>query len=86
VSCTLDPKKVSDLHEELQGLQEDLGKLAKVSSRTNLAIVSLICNVDRTSSILERVRCMLICMLLCVWSTPVKRCEAGCLNCSVFLC
>ncbi len=54
MSLTLDPRKVSDLEEQLDGLKEDLGKMANVSARGNLAIVSLICNVQRTSAILEK--------------------------------
>jgi hypothetical protein len=36
-------------------LQTDLGRIATVSYRNDLAIVSLICNVQRTSNILEKV-------------------------------
>lgn len=35
--------------------QEELGRIATVSYRNDLAIVSLICNVKRTSNILENV-------------------------------
>jgi aspartokinase len=55
VSITLDPKKVSDLSQQLDALEKELRKYATVSHRQNLAIVSLICNVKRTSSILEKV-------------------------------
>ncbi len=56
VSLTLDPRKVSHLDEELDGLKADLGRMAHVSHRSNLAIVSLICNVERTNTILRQVR------------------------------
>lgn len=55
MSCTLDPKKISDTKEELQALRVDLDKLATVSYRSNLAILSLICNVEKTSLILKKV-------------------------------
>lgn len=55
VSMTLDPKKITDMNAELQHLQEELGRLAHVSYRNDLAILSLICNVERTSNILENV-------------------------------
>uniref|UniRef100_A0A7S0R5D6 Aspartokinase n=1 Tax=Chlamydomonas leiostraca TaxID=1034604 RepID=A0A7S0R5D6_9CHLO len=55
VSLTLDPKKITDMDSELQHLKEELGRLANVSYRNDLAIVSLICNVQRTSNILENV-------------------------------
>ncbi|KAJ9507211.1 hypothetical protein QJQ45_004789 [Haematococcus lacustris] len=55
VSLTLDPKKLPDIESELGQLKLDLDKIATVSYRRNLAIVSLICNVQRTSRILENV-------------------------------
>ena len=55
VSLTLDPKKLSDQDKDLLHLKEDLGKVAEVSYRKGDAIVSLICNVNKTSEILQRV-------------------------------
>ncbi|GFH09732.1 aspartokinase, partial [Haematococcus lacustris] len=43
------------IKSELGQLKLDLDKIATVSYRRNLAIVSLICNVQRTSRILENV-------------------------------
>ncbi|KXZ46967.1 hypothetical protein GPECTOR_39g461 [Gonium pectorale] len=55
VSLTLDPKKISGAPEdELGQLQGELSKIAGVSYRKGLAIVSLICNVEKTSEILMR--------------------------------
>ena len=56
VSLTLDPKKLSDQDKDLLHLKEDLSKVAEVSYRKGDAIVSLICNVNKTSEILQRVR------------------------------
>lgn len=57
VSLTLDPKQLgSSADEELDLLQEELAKIAQVSHRKGLAIVSLICNTEKTSEILQRVR------------------------------
>ncbi|MEW5309326.1 MAG: hypothetical protein WDW38_001221 [Sanguina aurantia] len=55
VSLTLDPKQLgSSADEELDALQEELAKIAQVSHRKGLAIVSLICNTEQTSEILQR--------------------------------
>jgi hypothetical protein len=59
VSLTLDPKKVfqdEDAEEELDQLVHEFHKIAEVTYRKGLAIISLICNVERTSVILQRVR------------------------------
>ena len=52
---TLDPKKVSDLESDLTNLKGDLSKVAQVNYQKGDAIVSLICNVNKTSQILQRV-------------------------------
>eukprot|EP00798_Chlamydomonas_sp_ICE-L_P012551 gene12551-15773_t len=55
VSVTLDPKRLKDKETDLDKLKETLGsKLATVTFKRGLAIVSLICNVERTSEILQR--------------------------------
>ncbi|KAG2497011.1 hypothetical protein HYH03_005014 [Edaphochlamys debaryana] len=55
VSLTLDPKKITGAPEiELTQLSTELSKLANVSYRKGLAIISLICNVEKTSEILMR--------------------------------
>ncbi|PSC72184.1 aspartate kinase [Micractinium conductrix] len=58
VSLTLDPAKTlweRDLIvEELDGLMQDFEGIAKAHYRRGMAIISLICNVKRTSTILER--------------------------------
>ncbi|GFR50737.1 hypothetical protein Agub_g12994 [Astrephomene gubernaculifera] len=55
VSLTLDPKKICGAPEdELHQLQSELSKIAGVSYRKGLAILSLICNVEKTSEILMR--------------------------------
>ncbi|KAG2433287.1 hypothetical protein HXX76_008354 [Chlamydomonas incerta] len=55
VSLTLDPKKVAGaVEDELTQLSQELEKIAAVSFRKNLAILSLICNVEKTSEILMR--------------------------------
>eukprot|EP00195_Chlamydomonas_chlamydogama_P005756 CAMPEP_0202902490 /NCGR_PEP_ID=MMETSP1392-20130828/16885_1 /ASSEMBLY_ACC=CAM_ASM_000868 /TAXON_ID=225041 /ORGANISM="Chlamydomonas chlamydogama, Strain SAG 11-48b" /LENGTH=481 /DNA_ID=CAMNT_0049589263 /DNA_START=346 /DNA_END=1791 /DNA_ORIENTATION=+ len=54
VSLTLDPKKLNDLEADMEMLRGDLNKIAQVSYRTGLCIVSLICNVEKTSHILQR--------------------------------
>lgn len=58
VSLTLDPAKTlweRDLiTEELDTLMSDFGGIAKAQYRRGMAIISLICNVQRTSTILER--------------------------------
>ena len=46
------------LSGELDGLVSDFEGIAKVGYTTGMSIVSLICNVSRTSEILERVRCV----------------------------
>lgn len=57
MSLTLDPKKVAGaVEDELTQLSQELEKIAAVSFRKNLAILSLICNVEKTSEILMRVR------------------------------
>ncbi|GFH27476.1 aspartokinase [Haematococcus lacustris] len=48
-------EKLPDIESELGQLKLDLDKIATVSYRRTLAIVSLICNVQRTSRILENV-------------------------------
>lgn len=56
MSLTLDPKKLSgEPEDELSQLRHELGKIAAVSHRKGLAILSLICNVEKTSEILMRV-------------------------------
>lgn len=58
VSLTLDPKKVfsdGEEGEELAALMFEFNKIAEVSYRRGLAIISLICNTARTSEILQRV-------------------------------
>jgi aspartate kinase len=40
--------------EELEGLMQDFEGVAKAHYRRGMAIISLICNVQRTSEILER--------------------------------
>jgi aspartate kinase len=58
ISLTLDPKRSwhdGEVGEELDKLVYDLEKIANVRVRQGSAIVSLICNVGRTSEILERV-------------------------------
>lgn len=55
------------IEEELEGLKRSLSHVATVSVHRGHAIISLICNVERTSQILERVsRCLLA--LLCRYS------------------
>jgi len=57
ISLTLDPKRSwhdGEVGEELDKLVYDLEKIANVRVRQGSAIVSLICNVGRTSEILER--------------------------------
>ena len=44
------------IEEEIQSLMSAFGDFAKVSCTHNVSIISLICNVAKTSSILERVR------------------------------
>jgi len=53
VSVTLDPRKSDNLDLELSMLKVDLGKIARVTSRNDLSIISLICNVQKTSKILQ---------------------------------
>ena len=58
VSLTLDPKKLTDETEEEQLSEQfkfEFNKIAQVSYRKGLAILSLICNTQRTSEILQRV-------------------------------
>eukprot|EP00884_Botryococcus_braunii_P010481 jgi/Botrbrau1/19434/Bobra.0338s0057.1 len=58
LSLTLDPSKFWDrdlIDEELEGLKRSLSHVATVSVHRGYSIISLICNVDRTSQILERV-------------------------------
>lgn len=59
VSLTLDPAKTvwqRDLvDEELEALSDELKVFADVSHRRNVSIVCLICDVTRTSVVLERV-------------------------------
>ena len=43
------------IDEEIQSLMSAFGDFAKVSCTHNVSIISLICNVAKTSSILERV-------------------------------
>ncbi len=57
MSLTLDPKKIHGApDDELSQVQHELGQMAAISFRKGLAIVSLICNVEKTSEILMRVR------------------------------
>lgn len=42
------------ISEELEGLMQDFDGIAKARYRRGMAIISLICNVPRTSEILER--------------------------------
>ncbi|KAF5841379.1 aspartate kinase [Dunaliella salina] len=53
VSVTLDPRKTENLDLELSMLKIDLGRIARVTSRNDLSIISLICNVQKTSKILQ---------------------------------
>lgn len=59
VSLTLDPARTlweRDLIEdELEGLMAAFAGIAKASYRRGMSIICLICNVQRTSTILERV-------------------------------
>ncbi|CAL5225186.1 g7969 [Coccomyxa viridis] len=58
VSLTLDQSKIWErdlIEEEIQSLMSAFGDFAKVSCTHNVSIISLICNVAKTSSILERV-------------------------------
>lgn len=72
VSLTLDPAKTlweRDLiEEELESLMTAFGGIAKASYRRGMSIISLICNVQRTSTILERVR---------GWTEGVLDCRRG---------
>ncbi|GLC36554.1 hypothetical protein PLESTB_000161300 [Pleodorina starrii] len=55
VSLTLDPKKITGApDDELSQVQLELDKMAAVQFRKGLAIISLICNVEKTSEILMR--------------------------------
>ncbi|EFJ51395.1 hypothetical protein VOLCADRAFT_87637, partial [Volvox carteri f. nagariensis] len=55
VSLTLDPKKIAGApDDELSQVQTELDRMAAVSFRKGLAIISLICNVEKTSEILMR--------------------------------
>ncbi|EFN54755.1 hypothetical protein CHLNCDRAFT_134660 [Chlorella variabilis] len=57
ISLTLDPAKIWErdlIAEELEGLMQDFEGVAKAHYRRGMAIISLICNVQRTSQILER--------------------------------
>jgi aspartate kinase len=59
VSLTLDPKRIwaeGEVDEEIDRLVYDLEKIANAHVTKDTAIVSLICNVQRTSEILQRVR------------------------------
>lgn len=59
VSLTLDPKRIwsdGEADEEVDRLVYDLGQIANTKVTKESAIVSLICNVQRTSEILQRVR------------------------------
>ena len=44
------------IDEEIESLTSAFGDFAKVSCTHNVSIISLICNVAKTSRILERVR------------------------------
>ena len=48
------------IDEELDKLVLELRDIAKASYSRGMSIISLICNVKRTSEILERVRCSII--------------------------
>ncbi|GBF88595.1 aspartokinase chloroplastic-like [Raphidocelis subcapitata] len=57
VSLTLDPKRIwndGEVDEEIDRLVYDLERIATASITRDAAIVSLICNVSRTSEILQR--------------------------------
>lgn len=57
VSLTLDPKRIwtdGEADEEIDSLVYDLEKIATTNVTKDSAIVSLICNVSRTSEILHR--------------------------------
>lgn len=57
VSATLDPARVWDrdlVDQELEALVAAFAGVARASVRRGVAIVSIICNVERTSEILER--------------------------------
>lgn len=57
MSCTLDPKKLTGAPDtEIENLKKELDRSAAVSYRQGMAIVSLICNIDKTSEIMTRVR------------------------------
>ena len=58
VSLTLDPAKLwsRDLvAEELEALENEFKQFADVKTSTTHSIISLVCNVERSSEILERV-------------------------------
>jgi hypothetical protein len=58
ISLTLDPKRSwsdGEVGEELGHLVYELEKIAQVGVRQGSSIISLICNLERTSEILERV-------------------------------
>eukprot|EP00775_Hariotina_reticulata_P002172 gene2172-2491_t len=57
ISLSLDPKKSwsdGEVGEELNHLVYELEKISSVRVRSGMAIISLICNVERTSEILMR--------------------------------
>lgn len=62
ISVTLDPTKYWTrelLDHELHLLQEDIKDIGKVKVQKNYSIISLICNVKRSSEVLEKVfRCL----------------------------
>ncbi|KAK9858857.1 hypothetical protein WJX84_007034 [Apatococcus fuscideae] len=58
ISLTLDPSKMWSrdlIDEELDALVHAFEGVAKASYQRNMSIISLICNIDRTSEILEKV-------------------------------
>jgi len=57
VSLTLDPSRIWSrdlIDDELDSLVSSFTDIAKVSYQRRMAIISIICNVERTSEILER--------------------------------
>lgn len=58
VSFTLDPSRIwtkEMMDTELKATLEEFNELAETSVRNGVSIISLICNVERSSEILERV-------------------------------
>ena len=51
------------IEEEIEALMSAFSGFAKVSCTHNVSIISLICNVARTSNILERVTSLLLSLI-----------------------